>query len=65
MMLTSVTKRIEVYNVEIKNLKGTYSLRINLNKVDRRKLLKVPNPNYERLIAEYSHLKGAYMDERD
>ena len=65
MMLTSVTKRIEVYNVEIKNLKGTYSLRINLNKVDRRELLKVPNPNYERLIAEYSHLKGVHMDERD
>ena len=65
MMLTSVTKRIEIYNVELKNLKGTYRLSINLNKVDRGELLKVPNPNYERLIAEYSHLRGIHMDDRD
>ena len=47
------------------NLKGPYKLRIKLNKVDRRELLHVPNPNYERLIAEYLHLKGVHMDERD
>eukprot|EP00794_Sanderia_malayensis_P001494 gene1494-biopygen1238 len=65
MMMSSVTKTIEIYEVELKNLKETYSLSINMSKVDRGKLLKVPNPNYERLITEYTHLRGIQMDDED
>ena len=37
----------------------------NLNKVNKRELLTLDNPNYDTVIAKYPHLKGVRMRDRD
>ena len=41
MMLSTVNRQIEIYNVEVENLKGDFKLAIDVSKVDREVLLSV------------------------
>ena len=63
MMLSSRTTTIEIYNIEVKNLKESFSLRLEVSKVDRGELLTVPNPEYDNMIRRFAHLRGVHMEE--
>ena len=65
MMMNSTTKSIEVFNVQIENVHHDVSFEIKLCKVERRELLKLPNPHYADLINRYHHLRGITMDDND
>ncbi len=65
MMMCTTTKRIEVYNVEVKNTKGDFGLKVDVNKVEKEVLLTVSNPQYKQILAKYSHLRGITMADQD
>ena len=46
-------------------MKGTFSLRSEINGIDRKVLLTLPNPHYERIIAKNKYLDGVVMNSND
>eukprot|EP00795_Rhopilema_esculentum_P004345 gene4345-20561_t len=65
MMLSTVNRQIEIYNVEVQNLKGDFKLEIDVSKVDREVLVSVKNPRYQDVLKKYPHLQGVTMDDVD
>ena len=57
MLMTSRTKRIEIFGVTISSLNGAHEINAKINKVDRSELLTTSNPNYNKLVRQYKHLK--------
>ena len=64
MMLSTKTTKIEIYNVEVESLNESFSLILDVSKVDRGELLTVPNPKYEEMIRRFAHLRGVHMEEK-
>ena len=56
----TITKHVEVYNLEVSNTKGNFVIPVNVTKVDRRDILSVVNPNYPELISRFQHLQGVW-----
>ncbi len=65
MMMTTTTKKIEVYHVKVMNLKGDFKLNVDVSKVDRYVLLSLKNPRYTEILHKYPHLQGVIMDDVD
>ncbi|XP_028413930.1 uncharacterized protein LOC114536783 [Dendronephthya gigantea] len=65
MLMTSQTKRIEVFDVEVSSLDDSCKINVSLNKVEKSELLTTSNPNYDQLVRRYKHLNSVKMDERD
>ena len=65
MMLQRMEKKVDIYEVELKNLEGTFSLHSEVNGIERKVLLTLPNPHYERIIAKNKHLDGIDMNDND
>ena len=63
MMSTKIAK-IEIYNLRVESKNQSFSLNLDVSKVNRKELLTVPNPNYGEMTKKFSHLKGVYMEER-
>ncbi|CAB3990273.1 Hypothetical predicted protein [Paramuricea clavata] len=61
----TVTKHVEIYNLEVSNTEGNFVIPVNVTKVDRRNLLSVVNLNYPELISRFQHLQGVNMVETD
>ena len=58
MMFQTVKKKINIYNLTIQNSEGTPIFESEFTKVDRKELLHLPNPNYEKLKKQYRHLSA-------
>ncbi|KAK3700056.1 hypothetical protein QZH41_004347 [Actinostola sp. cb2023] len=58
-----VTKRVEIYIVEISDNDGNCVLPVSATKIDRKELLSLDNPNYPELLRRYPYLKGINMEE--
>ena len=65
MMLQRTSEKMEVYELQINEINEKFSIKSEVNKVDRDVLLTLPNPQYERVIQENSHLRGVVMDDKD
>ena len=65
MMIGSVTKNIEIYQLRVKGLESDFSLEMQVSKVDREKLLVLENPRYAYIIAKYNHLRAVEMVDKD
>ena len=65
-MLTGVTTRtMQVYEVVLGNVTGDFKLNVNITKIEKRELLSLENPHYERVLEENAHLRGVRMDDDD
>ena len=53
MMMTSTSQKIEMYEVQISNIKGDFSLPTTLSIVDKGTLLTVPNPIYADIVSKH------------
>ena len=51
--------------MQIENVHRDVKFEAELCKVERRLLLKLPNPHYVDLIKRYHHLRGITMDDSD
>ncbi len=65
MMIGSVTKNIEIYQLRAKGLESDFLLEMQVSKVDREKLLVLENPRYAYIIAKYNHLRAVEMVDKD
>jgi hypothetical protein len=57
MMMSTTTKKIAIYQVEVQNLEGDFTLPIGVNRVET---LNIPNPQYNEIIKKYNHLYNAW-----
>ena len=64
-MLHTTTIKVEVYEVEVSNLKWNFKITADVNKVNKPQLISLPNPCYQDMIQEFRHLKGVNMDDTD
>ena len=65
MMMNSTTKNIKIFEVQIEIVHRDVPFETELYKVERRDLLKLPNPHYADLIKRHHHLRGITMDDND
>ena len=65
MMMNSTTKNIKIFKVQIEIVHRDVSFETELYKVERRDLLKLPNPHAADLIKRHHHLRGIRMDDND
>ena len=65
MMLGAITKQMELSTIKVEALDGSFAIKVNVAKVDKRELLTLDNPKCEQLIARYSHLKDVKMNDAD
>ena len=65
MMMQSTTRVMDIYNLQITDLDEHFSSNSEVSKVDRQVLLALANPEYEKVLEKYSHLKGIKMNEED
>ena len=45
MIMPSTVRKIDVFEVEIKDLSTSFQFKLEKNKVERERLLSLPNPN--------------------
>ena len=65
MMMLSAKKLVEIYDVNIVNLKGDFELSTEVTKVEKNVLLTIPNPKYREMLKSHQHLSGITMDDQD
>ena len=64
-MFHTIMTKVQVYEVEVSNLKGNFEITADVNKVNKPQLISLPNPCYQDMIQEFRHLKGVSMDDTD
>ena len=65
MLMSTSTVRMESYQATVEAVNGSFQMEVQLNKVHKGELLKIENPNYEKLISTYPHLNEVNMDDKD
>lgn len=65
MMLGTVTKTVEIFEVQVSLMKGDLSLVTEVTKIDKRQLLALDSPRYQQCLARYGHLQGIHMEDTD
>ena len=65
MMISDVTKRVQLYKVNVSSVTSDFTFKTEVTKVDRKELLAVENPRYQEMVNKYPHLKGVHIDDRD
>ncbi|XP_057302720.1 uncharacterized protein LOC130636888 [Hydractinia symbiolongicarpus] len=61
MMLHTSKKKIEIFNVTISSLDETFTINIEVSKIEKSALLSIPNPRFSDLKKNYRHLKNVYI----
>ena len=65
MLMGSCVERFETYETVMTSMDNNYQMDVKLTKVHKDKLLAIDNPNYEALIARYSHLSDVTIIDDD
>eukprot|EP00794_Sanderia_malayensis_P013528 gene13528-biopygen10795 len=64
-LLGTSDKDINVYEVEISSVTKKFNLKSEVNGVERKVLLTLPNPRYSEVIKANTHLNGISMEDDD
>ena len=65
MMLTSWAARIEIYSANMESLDGKFNINVERLRVDKAEFMSVKNPQYNKFLEKYNHLKGVKLSVRD
>ena len=60
-----VTKRNELYDVNVSDTDGNHTIPLNVTRVKRAQLLSIENSSFTEMIHRYQHLKGVKMEDTD
>ena len=60
-----VTKRNELYDVNVSDTNGNHTIPLNVTRFERAELLSIENSSYAEMIHRYQHLKGVKMEDTD
>ena len=63
--MSSSTKSIPVYSVEIRDIEYEFKFQTEINKLEKSVLLQLPNPEYQTLQNSYQHLKDIKINDHD
>ena len=58
MMMHSTSRKIDMFEVEIKDLSERFQLKSEASKVEREILLSLSNPNYEEFLKQHHELRN-------
>ena len=64
-MLTTASRKIFVYKLEIESVNGDFKIEVNVNRFERDTLIKLSNPHHKDMITKYVHLKGVETGDND
>ena len=62
-MLDTTNTFTDIYDVEITNTKGNFTINTEASKVDRAELISMPNPHCKDITQTYTHLQGVQMED--
>ncbi|CAB4042903.1 Hypothetical predicted protein, partial [Paramuricea clavata] len=64
-LMSTTTTKVEEYDLSLEAiiLIRKFVLNARVTKINKRELLTLDNPNYERLLSEYEHLRGVTIDD--
>ena len=62
-MMHSTVGTIDVFEVEIKDISGSFQFKSEKSKVEKETLLSLPNPNYEAVLKQHQHLWNITMND--
>lgn len=65
MLLGTSTRDVELATIEIAEINGTFSMPVEVTKVEKGELLLLDNPNYQETIERNPHLAGVVMHDVD
>ena len=65
MMLGSTSREVELSTIKVRSTDGSEELNVDVIKVERRELLMINSPHYQKIIKSYAHLKGVEMTDCD
>ena len=65
MLLGASTREEELPTPEISDINGTFSMPVEVTKVDIGELLSLDNPHYQGLITKYHHLSEVVINDTD
>ena len=65
MLMGVTTKTLQEFNVTMHAVTDNFQLDISVTRIDKRELLLLENPHYEKVLAEHPHLRWVHMDEDD
>jgi hypothetical protein len=63
MLMAPKTSKLDIYDVKIDSLDGSFSLPAKVTKVNKSELLMIDNPKYTELISQHPHLNGMTMND--
>ena len=64
-MFGTSNKAIDIYGPQIPSVNGKFTLKAEVNKVDRKELLALENQKCTEIVAQFSHLKGVTKNHND
>ena len=64
-MMNSTTRNIEIYKATTESLSRTFTVEVELSRVERKTLLALEIPQYSSLMKKYQHRQGVVMDDND
>ena len=65
MLMYTTSHKVEIYQLDIANLDGSFHLPVEVSKAEKDVLLKVSNPNYVKMVQKFKHLKGIKVEDND
>ena len=65
MMFGTSKKMVGIYNIKISDTSNKFHIETEVTRVERNELLTLDNPKYKEIIANYSHLEGVIMPDKD
>ena len=65
MLMGTHTTQLELYDAELSSIDGEFKMDAKLTKVNKSHLLTIPNPQYQRMAATYSHLQPVNIVDKD
>ena len=65
MMMSSTTRKLKIYDVEISELSEKFKINSPVYKVEKNTLLSLPNPKYKAILDQYKHLTGININNND
>ena len=63
--MPSIVRKIDVFEIEIKDLSGSFQFKLEVSKVGRETLLSLQNPNQETVLKQNQHLWNMTMNHMD
>ena len=64
-MLHTTPTQVEIYEMQMTNVKGNFTINADVSKVNKTHLISVSDPCYKTVFQQCSHLKGIQINDNN